>query len=207
VGFSGVKCSTKRIAWSNIVKKLKGVVEEDTSKISSCTHLVFDDPLTRTAKLCIAVSCPSVKIVSGAWLKACEMAGAFVNAEPHVLSGEQHSAPQAINTWAFNATASRKAAAEGPGCLSGFTFHATANTMSNPEIMMSIIQAAGGTLLPKPPTASSGSGVLVVSTEEDDKVWKKLGSLPSVAAVLDQSHVLNCVLKQALDTDNGRLEA
>lgn len=49
--------------------------------------------------------------------------------------------------------------------------------------------------------------MLVVSTEEDDKVWKKLGSLPSVAAVLDQSHVLNCVLKQALDTDNGRLEA
>jgi hypothetical protein len=209
VGFSGFDNPDLRNKLTKIVKALKGSVEEskDAGAVLGCTHLVVDTAppggLKRTAKLCVAISRPLVRIVQAKWLAACEMAGTFVSAEPYLLEGEH-----AKDQWSFNATTSRKAAAEGSGCLHGVAFVVTNETKPSQADLKAIILAAGGEVLEKPPSGAKGNkGVVVVSTADEVRTWQKLASLPSVRCVLRADHVLTCVLKQALDTSNGRLEA
>ncbi|KOO30509.1 pax-interacting protein 1-like protein [Chrysochromulina tobinii] len=209
VGFSGFDNPDLRNKLTKIVKALKGSVEEskDAGAVLGCTHLVVDTAppggLKRTAKLCVAISRPLVRIVQAKWLAACEMAGTFVSAEPYLLEGEH-----AKDNWSFNATTSRKAAAEGSGCLHGVAFVVTNETKPSQADLKAIILAAGGEVLEKPPSGAKGNkGVVVVSTADEVRTWQKLASLPSVRCVLRADHVLTCVLKQALDTSNGRLEA
>ena len=99
VGFSGASAE-KRALWMGIVRgALHGFVEEGAD-VSRCTHLVVDEPLKRTVKLCVAISLPTVRIVTAAWLGACEQAGGVVSAEPYVLREEYHSIQMG---WSFNA--------------------------------------------------------------------------------------------------------
>ena len=209
VNFSGFDNLDLRNKLTKMVKSLKGSVEEskDAGAVLGCTHLVVDTAapggLKRTAKLCVAISRPLVRIVQAKWLAACEMAGTFVSAEPYLLEGEH-----AKDNWSFNATTSRKAAAEGPGCLHGVAFVVTNETKPSQADLKAIILAAGGEVLEKPPSGAKGNkGVFVVSTADEVRTWQKLASLPSVRCVLRADHVLTCVLQQALDTTNGRLEA
>lgn len=54
VGFSGFTDET-RTQLSSTLRLLKGGIEE-TADVSGCTHLVVEQPLKRTVKLCVAIS-------------------------------------------------------------------------------------------------------------------------------------------------------
>ena len=207
VGFSGFD-QERRERLSSIMRSLRGVIEE-RADVSGCSHLVVNVPLKRTTKLCVAVSLPAVKLVTAEWISACEMAGAFVSADPFLLRGEHTSEKMG---WSFNATAAAKAAIDAPGCFHGVSFYVTADCVPSSAEFAPILAAAGGNLLemapgagPSTPQAIAQPGVIVISTYNEVKVWRKLGALSSVRAVLRADHVLTCALRQALDVANGRL--
>ena len=108
------------------------------------------------------------------------------------------------------AQASRKVASEGRNGFGGVRFYITKGVQPSPEEMKAILIAAGGTVLDRLPVEGDrhavAHGVLVISTEDEAKVWKRLHALPAVAAVLRADYVLTCVLRQALDISTGRLE-
>jgi len=201
VGFSGIT-DDKRPKLSDIVKKLKGKVEGSDFD-PSWTHLVVGMPLKRTTKLCAAVSLP-IPIVTDKWLYACESANAFVSADSYLLKGPQESAADSKLSWSFNATAARAAAMQAK-CFEGRTFYIT--TAGPPALadLQGLVRAAGGTVLAKAPSTSSGS-VIVVSNEAEGAKWRKLAAMPNVSAIRSD-HLLTCALRQSLDLTTGLLGA
>ena len=93
--------------------------------------------------------------------------------------------------------------AEGGGFLSGRKLYATPNSIPKPDALKLIIEAAGGEMLSKSPSASSGE-VIVLATEDDDRQWQALARHANVV-VLHKIHFLNCGLRQKLDLVKGRL--
>ena len=211
VGFSGVKDgkgADGRDHLSRVVTSLRGRIVNpqpaSAKDVLELTHLVVGLPLGRTPKLCAAISLPRVSIVSQEWLVACETANSFVSPDAFVLKGEHSSSKDNELVWSFNASDSRKAAAASQ-CFAGRTFFITANTKPPTADLKTIVSVAGGTVLDRPPTASSGE-VVLVSIEEEKGQWRKLAQLPNVTA-LRADHLLTCVLRQHLDLSNGRLGA
>ena len=209
VGFSGFKDPRVLRQWRTMLEgTLKAsVLDENAKDVSGCTHIVICRPVTRTAKLCQAISLPAIRLVTDDWVKACESAKSCVDSKPHELAGEYTSA--AAGLWSFNATVSRRRAADGH-CLAGHTFFVTpcdapekAGRHSDEELRL-IVRAGGGELLEHLPSASSGP-VVVVSTEEERKSWGRLAKMRNVTPI-KAGHLLSCVLRQELDLSAGRLE-
>ena len=73
----------------------------------------------------------------------------------------------------------------------------TAETKPRPAELALIIDAAGGTVLDRPPTNASGPTV-VVSTEDERLAWAPLSKLKHVR-VVKAEHLLTCVLRQRLE--------
>ena len=75
----------------------------------------------------------------------------------------------------------------------------TAETKPKPAELKLIIKAAGGTVLDKAPTASTGAGAIIVTTEEERKAWAPLlAKLKGQARAIKAEHLLTCVLQQRL---------
>ena len=70
--------------------------------------------------------------------------------------------------------------------------------------MQSILEAAGGAVLDKPPNAKSAQPVVVVSTDEERAKWAALAKLKEVR-VVRADHMLSCVLQQSLDLGEQHL--
>jgi len=192
-----------RKKYGSLVRRLKGRLIEGND-LEGCTHMVQMLPVIRTAKLCVGISNPNICIVKAEWIKACEMAKAFVSTDGYVLTGEhEFTSEDELKSWSFNATTSCKLAAEGGGFLSGRKLYATPNSIPKPDALKLIIEAAGGEMLSKSPSASSGE-VIVLATEDDDRQWQALARHANVV-VLHKIHFLNCGLRQKLDLVKGRL--
>jgi hypothetical protein len=202
VAFSGFEPDETRRLKTLVQTTLKGRVEDGTD-VSGCTHVVVVRPVKRTVKLCVAISQPTACLVTDDWIKACESAKSFVETTPYLLSGE-HSSSKA--GWSFNATIAGKRAAEGR-CLGSKSFYITPNkapkTRFSDSELASIIEAAGGTVLSKPP-ANGGAQTIVVSTEAERKAWEPLARMRNVTT-LRADHLLTCVLRQELSLAAGKL--
>ena len=193
--------------WSKLLKAKGGVVEMGGSGggsiagISECSHFVVQRPLKRTGKLLAAMSLPSCALVHDEWLAAFETAGKFVDVTPYLLHGAMASDPKAPTIkWSFDATVSRERALAGR-CFSGRSFYVTKSTKPSPKDLAVIIGNAGGAVV-----GGSGAlpaGTVVISCEEDRRDFSKprFSGLP----VLRDDHLLTCVMRQELQTDEGRL--
>ena len=194
--------------WSELLKAKVGAVEMGGSGggsmagISECSHLVVQRPLKRTGKLLAAMSMPSCALVHEEWLVAVETAGKLVDVTPYLLHGAMSSDPKAPPKieWSFDATVSRERALAAP-CFAGRSFYVTKSTKPSPKDLAVIIGNAGGAVV-------SGRGALppgtvVISREEDRRDFSKprFSELP----VLRDDHLLTCVMRQELVTDEGRL--
>ena len=205
IAFSGFLDDEAKRLKGVVTTKLKGRVE-GTSDVRSCTHVVVFRPCKRTIKLCVAISHPSVCLVSDAWIKACESAKSFVDTKPYELSGDVSSVAAKGPQWSFNVGASRKRAADGR-CLEGHAFYVTpcekpVSRFGDADIKL-IIEASGGALLDGIPSAG-GPAAVVISTAEERKSWERLARHRNVT-ILNASHLLTCVLRQELDLSAGRL--
>ena len=191
------------------MRSAHGRVAESVEQLAaSCTHVVVVLPVKRTAKLCVGVSLQhrGAHLVTAEWLKACEQAAAFVDPAPYLLKDAHASQPGAATAWQFNASESRKRAAAGR-CLEGRSFYVTAATKPKPAEMKLIIEAAGGTVLGKAPTAAQaakGAQAVVVSTEAEKRTWAPLAKIEGVQ-VIRAEHLLTCVLRQELAIGAGDL--
>ena len=193
--------------WSKLLKAKGGVVEMGGSGggsiagISECSHFVVQRPLKRTGKLLAAMSLPSCALVHDEWLAAFETAGKFVDVTPYLLHGAMASDPKAPTIkWSFDATVSRERALAGR-CFSGRSFYVTKSTKPSPKDLAVIIGNAGGAVV-----GGSGAlpaGTVVISCEEDRRDFSKprFSGLP----VLRDDHLLTCVMRQELQTEEGRL--
>ena len=194
--------------WSKLLKAKGGAVEMGGSGggsmagISECSHFVVQRPLKRTGKLLAAMSLPSCALVHEEWLVAVETAGKFVDVTPYLLHGAMASDPKAAPKikWSFDATVSRERALAGP-CFAGRSFYVTKSTKPSPKDLAVIIGNAGGAVV-----GGSGAlpaGTVVISCEEDRRDFSKprFSGLP----VLRDDHLLTCVMRQELQTDEGRL--
>ena len=148
----------------------------------------------------VGVSLPHVSIVGESWLLACETAGSFVDPARHLLQGQHTSGETSVSQWSFNATESRRRAAEGPPFV-GHTFFITDKVKPKPVELRAILDAGGGTVSRLPPTTKETAPMIVISTEEEKPKWRAMAKLPHVT-VIKVEHLLSCVLKQQLDLED-----
>ena len=183
------------------VLALNGHLEET---VGECTHIVVArqgrNVIKRTTKLLVGVSLPHVSIVGESWLLACETAGSFVDPARHLLQGQHTSGETSVSQWSFNATESRRRAAEGPPFV-GHTFFITDKVKPKPVELRAILDAGGGTVSRLPPTTKETAPMIVISTEEEKPKWRAMAKLPHVT-VIKVEHLLSCVLKQQLDLED-----
>ena len=197
MAFSGISDEVRLEQLKRSVARLHGEVVEDTLRLARlCTVMVVAQPVKRTAKLCIGISLPNASLVTEEWISACESAGAFVDVAPFVLSGTHSSQPGA-NPWDFDAGESRRRTLSGPGCLEGTRFFVTGKTKPKPAELTLIIEAAGGSVLERPPNAASANAV-VVSTDDERAVWAPLLARHKRLVAIRPEHLLSCVLRQEL---------
>ena len=163
-----------------LIEKLRGTVSKVAAATGGCMQLVVSTtPLTRTVKLCAALSDPGCQIVHSGWLTACEQAARFVDAKPYLLHGEYSGGGKV--EWSFDADESRRRAEAGP-CLAGLSF-LVANGCA-PDLSL-VIGNAGGEVVKR-----AGAGTIVVVKEEKDASKHK-----GKKAVL-QDKVMSAVMKQ-----------
>ena len=201
------------------MRVLKGRAPESPDQLVGCTHLVVytGQPLRRSLKLLLALSTPTCQVVTEGWIKACEMARAFVDAKPFLLHGVHRSEKLG---WEFDADESRRRLAElasKGGCLAdgvarNASFYLTEwkgkaapqQRCVDAQVKL-LVRAAGGTLLDAPPGPAERGTTIVISTEEEKPAWQRLARQRNVV-VLSFNHVITCLLQQKLTLD-GKLEA
>ena len=183
---------------------MHGRIVTEVSKMSEATHMVVAKPTKRTIKLCAAISIVP-HLVTVDWLTQSDSAGTFVSPDQYEFKGVHESAPGAPSTWCFDATLARQRARAG-GCLAGHTFHVP-KSMDKTKITqaeaLAIVRNAGGAISDKPPRAG-GAPMIVISTAEQEREWKKWVGLAGVQ-VLKAEHLLTCVTRQQLDVEGGSL--
>ena len=91
-----------------------------------------------------------------------------------------------------------------PSLPQGCHFYITEKTKPKPSDLRSILEAAGGSVLNKPPSAKSARPVVVVTTDEERANWAALARLKDVN-VVRADHLLCCVLQQTLDLGEQHL--
>ena len=101
-------------------------------------------------------------------------------------------------------TASRERALAGR-CFAGRRFYVTKSVKPDAKDLGLIISNAGGELVPVGLPGGPPADTLVISCEADRREFSKILLKGLGHTVLEDGHLLTCVMRQELQTSEGRL--
>ncbi|XP_024379728.1 uncharacterized protein [Physcomitrium patens] len=144
-----------------IVEKLDGKV---TRKAADCTHFVADK-FVRTGNMLEAMAGGKF-VVTFAWLESCRIANCFIEERNFILQDERKERELGFSMRATILAAQQKSLLQGVRVL------LTPNINPAPQVLTSIVHAAGGQVVeeykgPAPPD-SQNEGFCIVLANEDD---------------------------------------
>jgi len=170
---------------SALVEELGGRL---TDAMAECSVLVAES-MKRTAKL-LCMAARGVPIVSARWLVECKAAKRFVDPWRHLL---RDAAVE--KKWSCRLEETLRQAARRP-LLQGLSVHVTLQVSPPPQQFREFIEAAGGTFVPKIPTAAH-QDLYCVGAAADKAAVSRLRKLG--VPVMDKEWLLTGIIKHQLD--------
>jgi len=170
---------------SALVEELGGRL---TDAMAECSVLVAES-MKRTAKL-LCMAARGVPIVSSRWLVECKAAKRFVDPWRHLL---RDAAVE--KKWSCRLEETLRQAARRP-LLQGLSVHVTLQVSPPPQQFREFIEAAGGTFVPKIPTAAH-QDLYCVGAAADKAAVSRLRKLG--VPVMDKEWLLTGIIKHQLD--------